>query len=173
MQGSAAGGLDSVFVEELRPQDRDALRVRVVESSGCCVLSNCAGIFFGGIAQCMECAVHGTVGGNFVGRQPRAVHVAIKIVLGAHGAVHVRGFEDACEQCVRHAITVGCFGSFVRGLGISPTRQAIYVRLIGRYSWFLGEFWGESANGTFAHAERAHLCIGQCEFVQMGMEGAE
>ena len=97
-QGGGSGLLDGVLVEELRPQGRDARCVRVVEGARGRVLGNCAGIFLGCVAQCVEGAIHRAVGGNCVGRQPGAVHVAVKIVLGAHGAVHVRGFEDACEQ---------------------------------------------------------------------------
>ena len=97
-QRGGAGLLDGVLVKELRPQGRDARCVRVVEGARGRVLGNCAGIFLGCVAQCVEGAIHRAVGRDFVGRQPGPVHVAVKIVLGAHGAVHVRGFEDSCEQ---------------------------------------------------------------------------
>ena len=141
-QGGGAGLVDGVLVEELRPQGRDALGVHIVEDARRRVLGNCAGIFFGCVAQCVEGAVHRAVGRDFVGRQPGPVHVAVKIVLWAHGAVHVRGFEDLCEQCVRHALTVGGFVPIVRDLEILVTRPPIYVTITGCNYRFSRSFRG-------------------------------
>ena len=172
-QGCGSRGVDRVLVEELSPQRGDACSVRVVERAAGRILGNCAGIFFGCVAQGVECAVHRAVGGNLVGGQPCAVYVAVKIVLGAHGGIHVCLFEDACEQCVRHALTLGCFLPRARDLEISGTRTLIYVTVMGCNSAFSVQFGARSANATLDRDARAHLCMGVCEFVQTGGEGAK
>ena len=83
-QGSGAGFFDGVFVEELSPQCGDAVCIRIVQGAVGCVLGDCARVLFGGVAQRVERPVHGAVRGDSVGRQPRAVNVAIEIVLRTH-----------------------------------------------------------------------------------------
>ena len=141
-QRGGAGLIDGVLVKELRPQGRDALGVHIIEDARRRVLGNCAGIFFGCVAQGVEGSIHRAVGRNFVGRQPGPVHVAVKIVLGTHGGVHVRGFQDSCEQCLRHALTVGGFVPLARHLENSATQPPIYVTITGCNSWFSRSFRG-------------------------------
>ena len=83
-QGSGTGFLDGVLVQELSPQCGDAVRVRIIQGAVGCVLGDCARVLFGCVAQRVERSVHGAVRGDRVGRQPRAVDVAIEIVLRAH-----------------------------------------------------------------------------------------
>ena len=106
-QGSGACCFDGVLVEELSPQCGDAVRIRIVQGSVGCVLGNGARVLLGCVAQRVERPVHGAIRGDRVGRQPRAVDVAVKIVLRAHRRIDVRGVEDSSEQCVRHALTLG------------------------------------------------------------------
>ena len=106
-QGSGTGFFDGVLVEELSPQCGDAVRIRIVQCAIGCVLGDCARVLLGCVAQRVERPVHGAVRGDRVGRQPRAVDVAIEIVLRAHRRIDVRGVEDSGEQCLRHALTLG------------------------------------------------------------------
>ena len=55
----------------------------------------------------MEGPVHGAIRGDRVRRQPGAVDVAVEVVLGAHRRIGVLGVEDSCQQCIRHALTLG------------------------------------------------------------------
>ena len=106
-EGSGACCFDGVLIEELSPQRGDAVRIRIVQRAIGCVLGDCARVLFGCVAQRVERPVHGAVRGDRVGRQPRAVDVAVEIVLRAHRRIDVRGVEDSGEQCVRHVLTLG------------------------------------------------------------------
>ena len=106
-QGRGAGLFDGVLVEELGPQGGDALRIRIVQRAIGGVLGDGARVLLRCVAQGVEGPVHGAVRGDRVGRQPRAVDVAIKVVLRANRRIDVRGVQDSGEQCVRHALTLG------------------------------------------------------------------
>ncbi|SIA88020.1 Uncharacterised protein [Mycobacteroides abscessus subsp. abscessus] len=171
-QGSGTGFFDGVLVEELSPQCGDAVRIRIVQRAIGCVLGDCARVLLGCVAQRVERPVHGAVCGDRVGRQPRAVDVAIEIVLWTHRRIDVRGVEDSGEQCVRHALTLGGEAG-ARGMSVHGTGVArIYVMSMGCNSPFSRGIVRGSADVSLMHPRRAHMCTAVCTFVQRGGVGA-